>query len=285
MNFMTSSNPALSPQNLANARNPYAYDEAPDGQPLSASVSRPTTATVQGVINKTAMFTAIAVAGGFAGAALVSIFPGIMWITAIAAMIVVFGMYFVVTKNPGIAMVIGPVYALIEGVFLGAFTVTIDSILVSQGINIAGGVALPAFIITISIMLSMLALYYARILRPTKMFVSIVSTATLGIFIMYMLGFVLMLFGGPTLPFIGLNEAFTGGTPALIGLGVNLLILGVASMWFIIDFGMIDDAVSSGAPKKMEWFLAFALLVTLAWVYYEAVKIVFRLAMLFGNRD
>ena len=65
---------------------------------------------------------------------------------------------------------------------------------------------------------------------------------------------------------------------------LNVLILGVASMWLIIDFGMIETRVAQGGPKSEEWFLAFALIVSLAWVYFEAVKLVFRLVILF-NRD
>jgi len=59
----------------------------------------------------------------------------------------------------------------------------------------------------------------------------------------------------------------------------------VASLGLIIDFGMVEQRVAQGGPKTEEWFLAFALIVSLAWVYFEAVKLVFRLAILFGSRD
>ncbi|MHC4903968.1 MAG: Bax inhibitor-1/YccA family membrane protein, partial [Planctomycetota bacterium] len=72
---------------------------------------------------------------------------------------------------------------------------------------------------------------------------------------------------------------------ALIGLGINVFILGVASMWLIIDFKLIEDRVAEGGPKYMEWYCGFALLVTLAWIYFEAVKLAFRIAILLGNRD
>ena len=71
----------------------------------------------------------------------------------------------------------------------------------------------------------------------------------------------------------------------MIGLGINVLILGGASMWLIIDFKLIEDRVAAGGPKYMEWYCGFALLVTLAWIYYEAVKLAFRVAILLGNRD
>ena len=65
----------------------------------------------------------------------------------------------------------------------------------------------------------------------------------------------------------------------------NVFILGIASLWLIIDFGMVEEKVVAAAPKHMEWYLGFALLVTLAWIYYEAVKLAFRLAILLGNRN
>ena len=89
---------------------------------------------------------------------------------------------------------------------------------------------------------------------------------------------------GAQMPFLSLGSAMEGGNTALIGIGLNLLILGVASLWLIIDFGMIEKQVKSAAPKQMEWFCAFILMVTLVWIYLEAVKLCFRLAILFGNR-
>ncbi|MHC4804423.1 MAG: Bax inhibitor-1/YccA family membrane protein, partial [Planctomycetota bacterium] len=84
---------------------------------------------------------------------------------------------------------------------------------------------------------------------------------------------------------VSLGSAFAGGKAALIGLGINVFILGVASMWLIIDFKLIEDRVAEGGPKYMEWYCGFALLVTLAWIYFEAVKLAFRIAILLGNRD
>ena len=86
------------------------------------------------------------------------------------------------------------------------------------------------------------------------------------------------------MPFLSLGSALRGGREALIGLGLNAAILGLASLWLIIDFGKVEEIVRRGSPKDMEWYGAFALLVTLAWVYYEAVKLCFRVAILLGNR-
>ena len=87
------------------------------------------------------------------------------------------------------------------------------------------------------------------------------------------------------MPFLSIGSALEGGTAGYIGLGINVLILGVAALWFIVDFRQVEELVASGAPKQMEWYAAFGLIVTLAWVYLEALKLVFRLALLFGRRD
>ena len=111
------------------------------------------------------------------------------------------------------------------------------------------------------------------------------SVATLGIMLTYVLSFLMALLFGASLPLISLSSAATGGTMAWVAVGINVLILGIAAMWLIVDFGMIEQRIAAGGPRSIEWYCTFALLVSLAWIYFEAVKLVFRLALIFGNRD
>jgi uncharacterized YccA/Bax inhibitor family protein len=270
--MLQSSNPAL--------RNENVFNEV-----YGSFAERADTITLQGVVNKTGLLVLIAVAAGAGGYSLVGAMPSIVWISCIAAFIVALGVYFVIHGKPSLAPFVAPVYAVVEGVFLGALTGALDGVLAQMGYAAAGGLALQAFVITISILVAMLALYSVRILRPTQTFVSVIKVATVGIMITYGLSFVLYLFFGATLPFVSLSSAFAGGTAGLIGLGINVFILGVASMWLIIDFGLVEQRLAEGGPKYMEWYCGFALLVTLAWIYFEAVKLAFRLAILFGGRD
>jgi uncharacterized YccA/Bax inhibitor family protein len=241
-------------------------------------------ATLQGVVNKTGVLTLLAVAAGAGGCALVASMPSLLWITNIVAFLVSLGVYFVIARRPETARVVAPVYAIVQGAFLGALTGALDQALASRGVAVAGGIALQAFIITVSILVAMLGLYSAGIVRPTKMLVSVVSVATAGIMLTYLASFVLSFFG-VALPFVNLGSAFDGGKMALIGLGLNVLVLGVASLWLIIDFGMIQQRLAAGGTKAEEWYCAFALMVSLAWVYFEAVKLVFRVALLLNRRD
>jgi uncharacterized YccA/Bax inhibitor family protein len=175
------------------------------------------------------------------------------------------------------------VYALVQGAFLGVLTHMLDGVLESMEIVAMGGLALQAFVITISVLISMLTLYHFKILKPTKKFKAVVGVLTLGIFLTYLISFVMSMFGAQ-MPFLSIGSALQGGQAAYIGLGLNVMILGVASLWLIIDFGMIEKQLNDGAPKHMEWFSAFILMVTLVWIYLEAVKLCFRLAILFGRK-
>ncbi len=248
------------------------------------SFAKSETASITGVVNKTGMLTSVAVGGGMFGIWLTQNQPGLAWPLGIAAFVATLVVYFMIMHNPARAKYTAWVYAAIQGAFLGALTHALDNTLANLGYAAMGGLALQAFVITISVLVSMLALYYFRILQPTKKFTAAISVLTLGIFITYMISFVMSLFGAE-MPFLSLGSAMEGGNAALIGIGINVLILGVASLWLIIDFGMIEKQVQSGAPKQMEWFCAFILMVTLVWIYLEAVKLCFRLAILFGNRD
>jgi uncharacterized YccA/Bax inhibitor family protein len=134
-------------------------------------------------------------------------------------------------------------------------------------------------------MASMLLLYKTGIVRPTDRFKAIIGVATGGIMLAYLVSFVLSIFWQP-LPLISFASAVQDkGAMGFLGLGINVLILGIASLWLVIDFGTIEDNIKAGAPKSMEWYCAFGLLVTLAWIYFEAVKLVVRVASLFGNRN
>jgi uncharacterized YccA/Bax inhibitor family protein len=249
----------------------------------AAGTVRDNVTTMQGICNKTALLVGIAVVTGAGGYALHGMMPGLAWGASIVGLLVSFGIGMFLMGNPAKAKIVGPIYAIAQGVFLGALTGSLDGVLVKMGITVPH-LALQAFVITIGILMAMLGLYKARILQPTKKFVAVVSTMMAGIGIIYLISFVLMLFG-TSLPFVSLGSAFEGGTSAWIGVGINVLFLGVAALGLIIDFGLIEEKVSQGAPKDMEWYCSFALIVSLAWIYFEALKLSFRLAIMLSGRD
>ena len=175
-----------------------------------------------------------------------------------------------------------PIYAVIEGIFLGIFTTLIDDALIANQVAVTGGVALQAFIITLAILIAMLILYTTRIIQPTRKFRAVVGTCMLGIFLVYLISLPLYLFG-IDVPFISAFTTPTSGTGMLIGFGINIFILVIAALMLIIDFGIIEDRIKAGSPKRMEWFCGFILLVTLAWIYIQCVELVARIAL--ASRD
>lgn len=273
-----STNPALANDDLFN----QYYGKGGLHQSAKADV-----ATVQGVVNKTAILATIAIAAGVVGYWLMSsqqVGRGALIASNIIALVVVFGVYMVIHRKPQASVYLAPVYAVVEGVLLGLFTAMAEMMLAARGIQVPGGVALQAFIITGSCLAAMLILYSMRILRATENFKRVIMTATLAIFITYLLSFVLSIFG-MNMPFITMfSAANSTGTAAWIGLGLNVVILGIAALTLIIDFDMIEKRLANDEPKYMEWYCGFALLVTLAWIYFESVKLVVRVASMMNKR-
>lgn len=242
--------------------------------------------TMNGVVSKTAFLVMVALVSGAGGYALSFMMPNVIWVSFIASLIIGIGFTFYLAGNPAAAPKLAPIYAIVEGFFLGAFTALADTFLAKGGFAVAGGVGVQALLITASAVGSMLALYKLGILRPTRIFVSVVQTLTVGVMVTYLLSFVFSLFSSHPLPLLSpFTSASAMGTGAWIGLGINVFILLLASLWLVIDFGAVEEYVNEGAPKYMEWYAGFAILITLTWIYYEAVKLVVRLAVLFGGSD
>jgi len=158
------------------------------------------------------------------------------------------------------APVTAPIYALLEGVFLGAISAQFEFRY--------PGIAIQAVALTFGTCLAMLLLYKARVLQATEGFRRGVFAATGAIALVYLASMVLGLFG-VQIPF--LHE----GGP--IGILVSVVIVGVAALNLVIDFDMIERGAASGAPKYMEWYGAFGLMVTLVWLYLEILRLLSKL--------
>lgn len=163
---------------------------------------------------------------------------------------------FVIIFNKSKAPVLAPVYALVEGLSLGFISYFVD-----KG---APGIAMHAFVATFGILFLMLALYSAGVLQATPKFVKIVVGASFGILMIYVLDLVLAFFG-MNVPMIHQSGPY--------GIIFSAFVVVVASMNLIIDFAMIETAVEAQAPKYMEWYGGFAILLTLIWLYLEILRL------------
>ena len=156
--------------------------------------------------------------------------------------------------------VTAPMYAVLEGFVLGSVSEIVD--------KIYPGVAFQAVVLTFGTLLGLLVLYRARIIRVTEKFQLGVVAATGGIAFFYLLTFILGFFGFHF-------TAIFGSGP--IGIVFSVFVVVVAALNLVLDFDFIETGAASGAPKYMEWYGGFALLVTLVWLYLEILRLLAKL--------
>ncbi len=149
-----------------------------------------------------------------------------------------------------------PIYAALEGFILGAI-----SMLFEAQFN---GIVLQAIIITSGIFASMLVIYLSRIIKVTENLKLGIFAATGGIAIYYLVNLIFSLFGR-SMPLIASNSIW--------GIGFSVLVVFVAALNLVLDFDFIETGVQQKAPKYMEWYAGFGLLVTLVWLYLEILRL------------
>jgi uncharacterized YccA/Bax inhibitor family protein len=150
-----------------------------------------------------------------------------------------------------------PIYAVLEGLFIGGISLVMEQRF--------PGLVLQAVLLTFGVMFALLAAYQSRIIRPSETFKSVIVGATFGIVVVYLVSMVLQLFFHTEIPLIN------GSGP--IGIAFSLVVVGIAALNLVLDFDFIENGVAAGAPKWMEWYAAFALTVTLVWLYIEILRL------------
>ena len=167
--------------------------------------------------------------------------------------------------KPKVSPYTGPIYAVLEGLLLGGI-----SSMYNQRFQ---GLPLQAVALTFGVFIAFLIVYRMGLIRATERFRLGVVAATGGIMVMYLLSFVL--------GFFGVRMNFLHDSSPL-SIGISLVIVAVAALNLVLDFDFIERGVEQRAPKFMEWYAAFGLLVTLVWLYLEMLRL---LAKLQGRRS
>lgn len=152
---------------------------------------------------------------------------------------------------------LAPTYALLEGLAIGAISAIFQDL------------AFMAAGLTFGVVLIMWFLYKTKILQATQGFIFGVTAATGAIFLLYMLTWILGMFD-IIIPYI-----HQGGT---IGIIFSLVVVTIAAMNLIIDFHLIEQGAAMHAPKYMEWYSAFGLMVTIIWLYLEILKLLAKIS-------
>jgi uncharacterized YccA/Bax inhibitor family protein len=185
----------------------------------------------------------------------------LMWVGIIGGLISVIAISF----KPTLAPYLSPAYGILEGFFLGAISAVLNDAFSEK----YPGLVMQAVGLTFGVAIAMFLLYNFRIIKATERFKSVIFAATAGIAVFYLITLVLRLFH--------INIPFMYDS-SMLGIGLSLFIVAIAALNLIIDFDMIEKGQDMGAPKFMEWYGAFGLLVTMVWLYIEILRLLSRFA-------
>ena len=222
--------------------------------------------TVSGTVNKTGILAICVVAtaawtwnrflnAGDPESAMSSITP-LLVLGVIGGLIM--GMVTIFRRNW--APVTAPIYALLEGLVLGGISAITELRF--------PGIPMQAVGLTFGTLVALLLVYRTGIIKVTDNFRMGVVAATGGIFLFYMATMIMGFFG------VRFPSVFGAG---VLGIGISVFVVIVAALNLILDFDLIERGAQAGAPKYMEWYGAFALMVTLIWLYLEILRLLSKL--------
>src|SRR5881628_3841140 len=237
MALMRTSNPALNARTFADLR------RDPNAPPM----------TLEGTVNKTAFLLFLVVVPAAWVWSQVRVNPAVatQWIL-LGGLAVAFATILKKEWSP----ITAPIYAALEGLALGG----LSSVLEMK----YPGIAMQSVALTFATLAVMLVAYRSGVIKATEKFKLGVVAATGAIALYYVIGFVLSFFG-VAMPFLQGNS-----TASIVVSGVIVV---VAALNLILDFDFIETGVQGGAPKYLEWYGAFGLMVTLVWLYLEILRL------------
>jgi uncharacterized YccA/Bax inhibitor family protein len=218
--------------------------------------------TLSGTVNKSLLLICLVFISGMytwnsvfpdgTGQASEAVIPLWYYFTIIGALAVAMILIFKKELSPYLA----PAYALLEGAALGVISALFESLY--------PGIVVQAVVGTIGTFVVLLLAYKSGLIRATENFKLGVVAATGGICLIYLLDLVMGFFGS-SMSFIH--------SSSLIGIGFSVFVVIIAALNLVMDFDFIEKGAENGAPKYMEWYAAFGLLVTLVWLYLEILRL------------
>ena len=211
--------------------------------------------TLSGTVNKTGFVLVLTiVSAGYAWGN-----PAMHGLT-IPAAVVGFILAMVTIFRPTIGHITVPAYAIVEGVFLGGISMVFDAMY--------PGIVVQAVFLTFGTLGALLLAYSSGLIQATENFKLGVAAATGGIAILYLINFAMSFFGSG----IGIIT-----DSSMMGILFSGFVVVIAALNLVMDFDFIEEGAEMGAPKYMEWYGAFGLLVTLIWLYLEILRLLAKL--------
>ncbi len=225
--------------------------------------------TLSGTLGKTSFLLGLCMASGAATFAVIeremislALAMPLMWGSLIVAGI----LGLIIGFKPKTAPYLSPVYALVEGVFLGVISLATEKYLGPKG----DGIIFQAISLTLGIAVCSIAVTWTGLLRLSPAFMRMIVVATIGVGLVYLASILLRVFG------VGSGVRMIHDASP-IGIGFSLFVVALASFNLVMDLQMIQDAVENQSPKEYEWYSGFALLVTLVWLYVEVLRLLSKL--------
>jgi uncharacterized YccA/Bax inhibitor family protein len=235
------------------SNNPVLKESAFAGQALTGE-----TMTIQGTVNKTGLLLFfVVISAAWTWGLGHSEQPGAATPWMIGGALGGFVVALVTVFKKNWAPISAPIYALLEGLVLGGLSAMLE--------HSYPGIAIQAVSLTFGVMFVMLLAYKFGIIRATRGFKLGIIAATGAIALVYLANMVMSVFFHSQMSFL------YSATP--LGIGISLVIVVIAALNLILDFDMIETAARMGAPKYMEWYGAFGLMVTLIWLYMEILRL------------
>lgn len=241
---------------------------------VSGVYSESESMTVRGAINKTlVMFFLVAASaffvwqkffGAFAAedpAMAVSAVRGYMFVGGFGGFVIAM----IASFAPRKAAFFVPIYAILEGMFLGGLSATFEAMY--------PGLVIRAILLTFSVFFVMLMVYRQGIIKVTSGFKRGIIAAVGGVTLVYLISWIAGL--------LGFNFGLVNGTGSM-SLIFSIIVVGIAAFSLMLDFDFVEKNAALGVPKYMEWYSAFGLMVSLVWLYINMLRL---LAIFASNRD
>ena len=214
------------------------------------------TMTIRGTVDKTALALCMLLISGY-----YSFSQENLILMAVGGFIGLF-LFFTLIFKKSWAPFIVPLYSISQGFVVGGVSYLYNSQY--------EGIVLQSVLLTILVLFSMLFAYRSKIIKPTQNFKLAIFSSIMAIFVLYVVGFFMGLFG------TGLS-ILDPRNSSLASIGASVFIVAIGAFSLVIDFDFIEEGAEKGAPKYMEWYGAFGLLVTLIWLYFEILRLVAKL--------
>jgi uncharacterized YccA/Bax inhibitor family protein len=215
--------------------------------------------TLDGAVNKIAISLAVLLFAAYY--TYTNAVMNFVWVGSIGGFIVAL----VTIYKKEWAPVTVPIYAVLEGLALGGISKLYAEMF-------EPGIVPQAISLTLGILIALLFAYKTKIIKVTENFKLGVFAATMGLLIVYLISYFMSVFGGTGLPIMNPANA------SVLSIGFSIFVIVIASLNLVMDFDFIEKGVENGAPKYMEWYSAFGLLVTLIWLYVEILRLLAKLS-------